>query len=58
MTAMHYLESIDNPHHRINCQSFYDALMTFYSQWRAYGGSIPWVIVSEGQTITEEDLQT
>jgi hypothetical protein len=58
MTAMHYLESIENPNQRISCRSFYDALMTFYAQWRAYDGSIPWVIFSEGQTITEEDLRT
>jgi hypothetical protein len=43
---------------RITCRTWTQALGEFYSQWRAEDGSIPWVIVSDGHTITEEDLRT
>jgi hypothetical protein len=43
---------------RITCHSWTQALNIFYRQWWDPDGSIPWVIVSDGQVITEEDLRT
>jgi hypothetical protein len=43
---------------RITCTSIAKAITEFYYQWRDSDGAIPWVIVSDGQVITEEDLRT
>jgi hypothetical protein len=58
---MLYLQPRDTPskhHYRIHCRTWTQALGEFYSQWRDETGAIPWVIVADGHTITEEDLRT
>jgi hypothetical protein len=59
VTIMHTYPYIEHTQtrQRITCTSIAQAIKEFYRQWRDSDGAIPWVIVSDGRVITEEDLR-